>query len=288
MTVKRICYLVYKLFYHNEMKLRILFILLLFYSCSYSQQEWSPWKTLKDDKQNLLEYKYRLNPQSTKDKDYGNSFAIRIRSKYISPVCGSFSVTLTMISGKEKSISETFNSLKPNVEMMCPGIYQFADVRSFVSAGNVIFKDCGNNSTGSKTSPASFTIDFHNEASKGGMFKYIDPKGQFSFETKTSSGHLAAANDPHTQQFKNMGLIPNGTWYISSIKDKGKMILRLTPSANVVNPNNRDGFLIHGYNTNPEDASVGCIILEQVYREKLMKAFLRDGKIELRIENKVY
>lgn len=85
------------------------------------------------------------------------------------------------------------------------------------------------------------------------------------FETKASSGHKPAANNPNTQQFKNKGLIPSGTWYITSIKDKTKTILRLTPSANVTNPSTRDGFLIHGY-TVPEDASVGCIILEQVYR----------------------
>jgi hypothetical protein len=167
-------------------------------------------------------------------------------------------------------------------------VYEFSGVQSFFSINNVKITVCGSATSDATKPQASFTVDYHNDASKGGFFKFIDPKGQFSFETQASSGHTAAANNPNSQQFKNMGLIPSGTWYISSIKNKEKMILRLTPSTNVVNPNNRDGFLIHGYKTDPEDASTGCIILEQVYREKLMKAFLRDGKVELKIQNKEY
>lgn len=251
------------------------------YCLSLNAQNWASWTNIQEDN-NSVQYSFRLNPVTT-----GNSFSLKIKNNSLSNVCGEFDVNLNMVSGQKK-VSYSFNDLKSGIEKSCPGVYQFADVQSFSSITNVKINDCGESNSNSKTSPASFTIDYHNDVSKGGKFKYVDPKGQFSFEAKTSSGHTAAANNPNTQQFKDMGLIPSGTWYISSIKDKDKMILRLTPSANVVNPNNRDGFLIHGYNTVPEDASIGCIILEQVYREKLMKAFLRDGKIELKIENKQY
>ena len=260
--------------------------LLLFFCCSFylttNAQNWSSWTSIQGNSNSAVKYCYRLNPVSS-----GKSFSMKIKNTSLEVVCGEFEITLNMVSGQKK-VSYSFKDLKSGVEKSCPGVYQFADVQSFGSVNNVKINDCGEANSNSKTSPATFKIDYHNEASKGGTFKYVDPKGQFSFETKASSGHIAAANNPNTQQFKNMGLIPSGTWFISSIKDKTKIILRLTPSANVVNPNNRDGFLIHGYKTDPEDASVGCIILEQVYREKLMKVFLRDGKIELKIENKQY
>ncbi|HMJ48564.1 MAG TPA: tlde1 domain-containing protein [Ferruginibacter sp.] len=260
----------------------ILFLTSSFFSTLIYSQNWSSWTSIQSDKSNIVQYCYRLNPVSS-----GNSFALKIKNNSLAVVCGEFEVNLNMVNGQKK-VSYSFKDLKSGVEKSCPGVYQFADVQSFGSVTNVKINDCGESSSNSKTSPASFTIEYHNDASKGGTFKYVDPKGEYSFETKASSGHKAAVNNPNTQQFKNMGLIPSGTWYISAIKDKDKIILRLTPSANVVNPNNRDGFLIHGYNTVPEDASIGCIILEQVYREKLMKAFLRDGKIELKIANKQY
>jgi Protein of unknown function (DUF2778) len=259
----------------------ILFTVSIICCLSLDAQNWSAWTNIQSAN-NSVQYSFKLNPVTT-----GNSFSLKIRNNSLTIACGEFDVNLNMVNGNKK-VTYSFKDLKSGIEKSCPGVYQFADVQSLGSITNVKINNCGEINSNSKTSPASFTIDFHNDASKGGKFKYVDPKGQLSFETKASSGHKAAANNPVTQQYKNMGLIPSGTWYISSIKDKGKMILRLTPSANVANPNNRDGFLIHGYNTFPEDASIGCIILEQVYREKLMKAFLRDGKIELNIENKQY
>ena len=259
------------------------YLSLSLWSFNLNAQNWSSWTAIQSNNTNsAVQYSFKLYPVSS-----GKSFSLKIKNNSVAVVCGAFDVNLNMINGQKK-VSCSFKDLKSGIEKSCPGVYQFADVQSFGSITNVKINDCGESNSNSTTSPASFTIEYHNEVSKGGVFKYVDPKGQFSFEVKGSSGHTAAANNPNTQQFKNMGLIPSGTWYISSIKDKGKMILRLTPSANVVNPNSRDGFLIHGYKTDPEDASVGCIILEQVYREKLMKAFLRDGKIGLKIENKQY
>ena len=259
-----------------------LFFLTSFLPSVTHAQNWSSWKSFEVYIGKDVQYSYWLDPVSS-----GNSFSLKIKNNTLSNVCGEFEVNLNMINGPKK-VSYIFKDVKPGVEKSCPGVYQFGDVRSFVSISNVKINYCGETSSNATTPQASFTVDYHNDASKNGIFKFVDPKGQYSFEANASSGHTAAANNPNTQQFKNMGLIPSGTWYISSIKDKGKMILRLTPSANVVNPNNRDGFLIHGYKTDPEDASVGCIILDQAYREKLMKAFLRDGKIELKIENKQY
>jgi len=260
-----------------------LMLIMFFVSCCFTvtAQNWSSWTNIQNDNSNAVQYSYRISPVSI-----GNSFSLKIKNTSLSNVCGEFEVNLNMLEGHKK-LSYSFNDLKSGMEKNCPGVYQFGDVQSFSSITNVKINDCNENSY-SKTTSATFTIDYHNDASKGGVFKYIDPKGQFSFEAKASSGYTNAANNPYTQQFKNMGSIPSGIWYITSIKDKEKKILRITPSANIANPNNRDGFLIHGYLTDPVDASIGCIILEADYREKLMNAFLRDGKIELKIENKVY
>jgi hypothetical protein len=149
---------------------------------------------------------------------------------------------------------------------------------------------------------ASFIIDFHNDGSKSGTFKFVDPEGELSFEAKASSGLQTAANNPYTQSFKDQGLIPSGTWKIELITEpktpkerelnKYPPIFRLTPGKDVelsgLNTNKyRDGFLIHS-GKDPLTASQGCIILDNVSRQKLKEATLKYGSIELKVGNKVY
>jgi hypothetical protein len=149
---------------------------------------------------------------------------------------------------------------------------------------------------------ASFITDYHNDGSKSGTFTFIDPSGDLSFEASASSGLQQAANNPHTQSFKDQGLIPSGTWKIELITNpktskekelnKNPPIFRLTPSKDVElsasNSNRkRDGFLIHS-GKNPQSASKGCIILDKGSRQKLQKATKKYGSIELKVGNKVY
>ncbi len=263
-------------------------------------QKWTGWQPIQDGQKNLIDYSYRLNPVSS-----GNSFAIKLKSKYIFSTCGQFDILLTMVDGTNKKLTYMFDKLVLDKEKICYGAIEFADVQSFVSIDHAFLKDCGiKNNADSASTKASFIVEYHNEIARSGKFVYNDPTGEFSFETKASSGHLNAANNPHTQQYKDSpdpprynkkgkliegyGMIPSGTWFITSILDKQKMKLVLTPGPDVINPNGRGSFLIHGYDTDPADASTGCIILEPKYREKLMKAFLKYGKIELKIENKTY
>lgn len=137
---------------------------------------------------------------------------------------------------------------------------------------------------------AIFTYEYHNDQSKGGKFIFSDETHEEnSFEAPASAGHLDAANNPYTQSFRDMGPIPSGTWEISSIKNESKAILRITPTDDVIT-NGRSGFLIHGYGQGQDaaDASTGCIILENQYRQKLMAALLEYGSIKLIVQNKVY
>ena len=272
-------------------------LIFLFVGCHFSviAQNWSSWTSVQSDNSNAVQYSYALNPVSS-----GNSFAMKIKNNSLAVVCGEFEVNLNMINGQKK-VTYSFKDLKSGIERSCPGVYQFADVQSFGSITNVNINDCGGSNSDLKTSPASFTIDYHNDASKGGTFKYVDPKGQFSFETKASSGLQKAANNPYSQSFKDQGLIPSGTWKIELITspktpkeielNKYPPIFRLTPVkvelSSLKSEKDRSGFLIHS-GKNPLTASQGCIILDNASRQKLKDAILKYGPIALKIENKVY
>ena len=268
----------------------------LFFSCFNSiAQNWSSWITVQNTN-NALQYSYKLYPVSS-----GNSFSLKIKNNSLTVVCGEFDVYLNMISGRKK-IPYIFKDLKSGVEKSCYGVSQFADVQSFGSITNVKINDCGESNSNSNASPASFTIDYHNEVNKGGKFKYVDPNGVYSFEATASSGLQKAANNPNSQSFKDQGLIPSGTWKIELITEpktdkerelnKYRPIFRLTPIKGVElsslkSDKFRDGFLIHS-GKNPLTASQGCIILDNVSRQKLKNAILKYGSIELKVENKVY
>lgn len=275
-----------------------LFILLalLVFQLNANAQNWSSWSSIQSNNNNTVQFSYRLNPVSS-----GNSFSLKIKNNSAVVVCGEFDVNLNMVSGQKK-VSYSFKDLKSGIEKSCPGVYQFADVQSFGSITNVKINDCGASNSNSTTSPATFTIDYHNEASNGGTFKYVDPKGQFSFETKASSGLQKAANNPYSQSFKDQGLLPSGTWKIELITipktpkevqlNKYPPIFRLTPIKDVElsslkQDQIRDGFLIHS-GRNPLTASQGCIILDNASRLKLKNAILKYGSIELKVDNKVY
>ena len=271
-----------------------IFFFLSFFPTKNYAQNWSSWTTIQNTN-NALQYCYKLYPVSS-----GNSFSLKIKNNSLSVVCGEFDVYLNMKSGRQR-IPYIFKDLKSGIEKSCPGVYQFADVQSFGSITNVKINDCGESNSNSKTSPASFTIDYHNDASKGGTFKYVDPDGKYSFEAIVSSGFQKAANNPYSQSFKDQGLIPSGTWKIELITEpitdkerylnKYPPIFRLTPIKNVelsdLKSENRRGFLIHS-GKDPLAASEGCIILDNANRQKLKAAILQYGPIELKIKNKVY
>lgn len=258
-------------------------------------QNWSSWTNLKGDANTSIQYSYKLNPVTS-----GNSFALKIKNNSLSNVCGEFEVALNMLSG-QKRVSYSFKDLKPGVERSCPGVYQFSDVRSFSSITNIKVNYCGEETSATST-PATFTTDYHNDASKGGKFKFVDPKGTYSFEATAFSGLQKASNNPYSQSFKGQGLIPAGTWKIELITvpqtpkekelNKYPPIFRLTPMGDVElsslhSDALRDGFLIHS-GQNPLTASQGCIILDKVSREKLKNAISKSGPLKLKVGNKVY
>lgn len=157
-------------------------------------------------------------------------------------------------------------------------------IQSFSRAEVTSTKNC--TCSGSTSEKGSFVYEFHSDRSKSGKFTFND--GDNSFETSVSAGHLDASNNPYVQSFKDNGPLPSGTWYITSIKNKDTVVLRLTPGPDVV-LNGRDGFLIHGqaYNKTEAESSNGCIIMEKQYREKLMKSFLKNGTIKFKVENRL-
>ncbi len=289
----------------HPINLKCIAVILCIYNYSYCvAQNWSSWTSIQSNNNSAVQYSYKLIEQYTYKPNrvsVGNSFSLKIKNISLAVVCGEFEVNLHMVNGQKK-MSYSFKDLNSGIEKSCPGVYQFADVQSFGSITNVKINDCGESNSNSRTSPASFTIDYHNDASKGGTFKYVDPKGQFSFEAKASSGLQKAANNPYSQSFKNQGLIPSGTWKIELITEpktpkerelnKYPPIFRLTPIRGVelssLKTNQfRDGFLIHS-GKNPLTASQGCIILDNASRQKLKNATLKYGSIELKVENKVY
>ncbi|MFT3948561.1 MAG: DUF2778 domain-containing protein [Agriterribacter sp.] len=258
-------------------------------------QNWSPWTNIKSNTDNSIQYCYKLYPVTS-----GNSFSFKIKNNSLAVVCGEFDVYLNMINGRQK-VPCLFKDLKPGIEKSCPGVYQFADVQSFGSITNVKINNCGEEINAQST-PASFTISFHNDVSKGGKFKYIDPTGQCSFEAAAYSGQQKASNNPYSQSFKNQGVIPSGTWTIELITtpktnkekelNKYPPIFRLTPMGDVEQSSLkskefRDGFLIHS-GKNPLTASQGCIILDNASRQKLKAAILKYGAIKMKVQNKVY
>lgn len=278
------------------MKFKIVFVACLLHPWTHlAAQNWSSWINLESDDNNSIQYCYKLYPVTP-----GNSFSFKIRNNSISNACGEFDVVLNMINGQKK-VSCGFKDLKPGVERSCPGVYQFSEVQSFSAVTNVKIGNCGNG-TSAQSAPASFTIDYHNEAGKSGKFKYVDPNGQYSFETAAFSGLQKASNNPYSQSFKNQGLIPSGTWKIELIivpktkKEKGlnkyPPIFRLTPMNDVElsslkTDSVRDGFLIHS-GRDPLTASQGCIILDNASRQKLKAAIVKYGPINLKVENKIY
>jgi len=277
------------------MLLRIL-IVILSVQIESNAQDWNSWVKITDDANHSIEYRYRLNPQTNN----GNSFAIRIRNTTVDPVCGEIEIVLNMLKGR-KNITQPFKC-KGMEEVVCPTAYQFSDVLSFSGISSYKFNDCGESNNASKIVDATFTIDFHNDQSKQGIFKYIDPQGQFSFESKAYSGLQNASNNPYSQTFKDEGLIPAGIWNIELITEprtvkerelnKYPPIFRLTPISGVElsslkTDQFRNGFLIHS-GKNPSTASQGCIILDNISRQKLKNALTKYRKIELRVKNKVY
>jgi hypothetical protein len=138
---------------------------------------------------------------------------------------------------------------------------------------------------------ATFTYQYHNEAIRSGAFKFeCSDDASLNIDKAASAGYLGAANNPYMQATKNWGPIPSGDWEIYAIKNEKLAILRLRSTVLIPNAPadfKRDGFLIHGFSQNgtPESSSHGCIIIEKVERDKLMKAFKKYGIIKLKVNH---
>jgi hypothetical protein len=269
-------------------------LILLLIAPAFSQN-WSSWNNIEYNN-TTIQYSYKLFPVSS-----GNTFSMKLKNTSSSTVCGEFVLNLNMVKGPYKS-SYIFKNLKPGVERICYGLVLLGDVVSISSITNVSITDCTEGISTIGPSPASFTVDFHNNAIKSGTFKYVDPNGQYSFETKAFSGLKSESNNPYFQSYRDLGLIPSGTWKIELITkpetpkqiklNKNPPIFKLTPIKDVElsssnSKEKRDGFLIHK-GTNPLTASTGCIILDDESRLKLKSAILKYGPIQLKVENKVY
>ena len=148
----------------------VFYLVALLFQLNANAQDWSSWTSIQSNNSNAVQYCYRLNPVSS-----GNSFSLKIKNNSLAVVCGEFDVNLNMISGQKK-VSYSFKDLKSGIEKSCPGVYQFADVQSFGSITNVKITDCGESNSNSKSSPASFTIDYHNDESKGARLNMLTQK----------------------------------------------------------------------------------------------------------------
>jgi len=89
------------------------------------------------------------------------------------------------------------------------------------------------------------------------------------------SGHDEGRMDPGMQDIPNEGPIPRGEWIIGKAithPKLGPLAIPLTPAKGTLTLG-RSGFFIHGdSSTHPGLASDGCIVLAQVYRQKLAQA----------------
>lgn len=132
-----------------------------------------------------------------------------------------------------------------------------------------------------------FKYQYENQQARAGYFSFNCPQDStLNFKAEATAGYLGSANNPYMQSTINVGPIPNGTWTISAIKNKDKIILRLTPEEDV-SITYRSGFLIHGKSDNKTalESSTGCIIIDKAYRKILMKAFQYYGPIKISVTN---
>lgn len=87
------------------------------------------------------------------------------------------------------------------------------------------------------------------------------------------SGHGEGYNNPALEDVHDVGPIPRGNWSIvgppSDTTGHGPFVLRLEPFPGT-QTFGRSGFLIHGDRKDaPGTASLGCICLSRVVREKV-------------------
>jgi hypothetical protein len=86
------------------------------------------------------------------------------------------------------------------------------------------------------------------------------------------AGFGAGKNDPDMQTVRDIGPIPQGTYYIGAPRDTpthGPFVLPLTPDESN-KMFGRAGFLIHGDSVeHPGEASKGCIILPRSARNAI-------------------
>jgi hypothetical protein len=95
------------------------------------------------------------------------------------------------------------------------------------------------------------------------------------------SGFDNGKNNPQMQAVHNVGPIPQGDWTITGLRlttaTHGPFVLVLEPAA-TTNTFGRDGFLIHGDNSNHR-ASQGCIIMGRDIREQVWDSGDRDLQV---------
>jgi RHS repeat-associated protein len=94
------------------------------------------------------------------------------------------------------------------------------------------------------------------------------------------SGRAIGLNNPTMQNVPNVGPIPQGTYDIGDASStKGPLTLPLNPRQDT-NTFGRDGFLIHGDNSQRnQSASRGCIILDRPIRERINSSQDRELRV---------
>lgn len=111
------------------------------------------------------------------------------------------------------------------------------------------------------------------------MFTYTQLTGEFSGNSLSAfgySGFEEGKNNPSLENEPRIGPIPRGEWIISGppfdSPTHGPFVLRLIPKEET-ELFGRSGFLIHGDSIkHPGEASLGCIILPRVVREKIWES----------------
>lgn len=96
----------------------------------------------------------------------------------------------------------------------------------------------------------------------------------------------AGRNNPYTQEIRNTGPIPRGTYTVPRCKDEGtqKDIMILQPTAGT-NTYGRGGLEGHGNNATTNDASKGCIILPRQTRKEICDEVRRGHEVKVTVED---
>ena len=125
---------------------------------------------------------------------------------------------------------------------------------------------------------AKFVMTGSGNKCGSGYFTVRDVTGTKINIGDASSGWIGMSNNARTARAKDIGSLPQGK-YMITLKTSSSNKFRLNPLPGT-KMYSRNGMLIHGYKSGQsrEEASTGCIILDNNQRRKLRQYFNECGE----------